>query len=415
MADQNSNNPNDPRVRLIFDVMPDQPKGSETIDLKPSAEGAIFKAPPRMSQQAPPPPPQPSQKTNHEPAYSPAGDFSRPEAGYGKKSFFGGISSSLNNPRIIIGIAIVLVLAAASYFGYRYFAGIQSNKKAVENSVAEKNNVPPAQPMPQEWLKKYFGIDTCSEPSCQPEADPDNDGLTNSKEAQYNTDPLSPDTDRDGLADGDEVLVYNSDPLVADTDGDGFEDGVEVRNGYSPTQASKQPMSNIEKQVLADNEQNFGLHEPTKTFLRMKSYRTAFSADGGLKVLPVQIAFSVPKNLALVENPNSVYFKDEKGAIVLSVNAAPVASSTLSEIVKQARKKLTTLNGYKSIKQLDRNSSGSNFSDNEYLFSQNGTSQHVRETYLAKKDYAFSLSFTVPETDWEDSKIMSQIIIDSIR
>jgi hypothetical protein len=42
------------------------------------------------------------------------------------------------------------------------------------------------------------------------------------------TDPLDPDTDGDGLTDGDEVLVYGTDPLVPDTDGDGLTDGDEV-------------------------------------------------------------------------------------------------------------------------------------------------------------------------------------------
>ncbi|MFH1564273.1 MAG: hypothetical protein ABIC82_00250, partial [bacterium] len=35
--------------------------------------------------------------------------------------------------------------------------------------------------------------------------DPDNDGLTNSQEKIYKTDPNVPDTDKDGYKDGDEV------------------------------------------------------------------------------------------------------------------------------------------------------------------------------------------------------------------
>ncbi len=59
--------------------------------------------------------------------------------------------------------------------------------------------------------------------------DTDGDGLTDGDEVlKYQTDPLNPDTDGDGLTDGDEVLKYRTDPLKADTDGDGLTDGDEV-------------------------------------------------------------------------------------------------------------------------------------------------------------------------------------------
>ena len=60
--------------------------------------------------------------------------------------------------------------------------------------------------------------------------DPDQDGLINNEEAQVGTDPLNPDTDGDGLGDGEEVKTYGTNPLVPDTDSDGLGDGDEVRN-----------------------------------------------------------------------------------------------------------------------------------------------------------------------------------------
>ncbi|MBT7069201.1 MAG: OmpA family protein [Verrucomicrobia bacterium] len=60
--------------------------------------------------------------------------------------------------------------------------------------------------------------------------DSDGDGLSDVRESELGTDPYDPDTDKDGLSDGDEVLTYKTDPLNPDTDYDGLKDGVEVRD-----------------------------------------------------------------------------------------------------------------------------------------------------------------------------------------
>lgn len=65
-------------------------------------------------------------------------------------------------------------------------------------------------------------------PPSNDETDRDNDGLTDEDEAFFGTDPFVPDTDGDGLLDGEEVHVFGTDPKVVDTDGDGFGDGEEV-------------------------------------------------------------------------------------------------------------------------------------------------------------------------------------------
>ncbi|NWF90231.1 MAG: OmpA family protein, partial [Ignavibacteriaceae bacterium] len=59
--------------------------------------------------------------------------------------------------------------------------------------------------------------------------DTDGDGLKDGEEVnKYKTDPLKADTDGDGLSDGDEVMKYKTDPLKADTDGDSLSDKDEL-------------------------------------------------------------------------------------------------------------------------------------------------------------------------------------------
>ena len=61
------------------------------------------------------------------------------------------------------------------------------------------------------------------------EEDTDRDGLVNREETLYGTDPLRPDSDADGLLDGEEVQTYGTDPLRADMDEDGLSDDREIR------------------------------------------------------------------------------------------------------------------------------------------------------------------------------------------
>jgi len=60
-------------------------------------------------------------------------------------------------------------------------------------------------------------------------ADPDKDGLTNDQEEMLGTDPKNPDTDGDGLMDGEEINTYQTDAKKADSDGDGLSDFDEIK------------------------------------------------------------------------------------------------------------------------------------------------------------------------------------------
>lgn len=73
--------------------------------------------------------------------------------------------------------------------------------------------------------------------------DLDHDGLTNLEEVRAGTSLEDADSDHDNLTDYQEVTVYHTNPLQPDTDRDGFSDGHEVSTGNNPLGAGKLPRS----------------------------------------------------------------------------------------------------------------------------------------------------------------------------
>ena len=65
--------------------------------------------------------------------------------------------------------------------------------------------------------------------------DTDGDGLSDGEEINIGTDPLKPDSDNDGLNDYDEVRIWNTNPKDPDSDNDSIIDGDEVENGTDPS------------------------------------------------------------------------------------------------------------------------------------------------------------------------------------
>ncbi len=84
--------------------------------------------------------------------------------------------------------------------------------------------------------------------------DADADNYPDASEAEAGLDADNPDTDADGLADGDEINIYNTDPTVFDTDGDGLGDGEEeFATGTDPTDPSDGNVA-ADAQFVADSE-----------------------------------------------------------------------------------------------------------------------------------------------------------------
>lgn len=72
--------------------------------------------------------------------------------------------------------------------------------------------------------------------------DTDGDGVEDFVEWRALEAPLQvfdPDSDDDGLSDGEEINEYGTDPLGRDTDGDGVDDGAEIRQNADPLLATE--------------------------------------------------------------------------------------------------------------------------------------------------------------------------------
>ena len=107
-----------------------------------------------------------------------------------------------------------------------------------EPSVPEATSVPPAPTEIPVFDSDADGLNDSDEALYGTDPgnpDSDGDGLLDGTEVfQLGTSPMSMDTDGDSLLDGDEVGIYGTSPSSADTDGDGVLDGDEINNGTDP-------------------------------------------------------------------------------------------------------------------------------------------------------------------------------------
>jgi hypothetical protein len=93
--------------------------------------------------------------------------------------------------------------------------------------------------IPDYW-KQIYGL-SLTNPSVATNIDPHDGQLTWLRKYQYGLNPLTNDTDGDGLTDFDELFIYGTDPLNPDTDGDGYSDGVEIAAFSNPRNADSIP------------------------------------------------------------------------------------------------------------------------------------------------------------------------------
>jgi hypothetical protein len=81
---------------------------------------------------------------------------------------------------------------------------------------------------PVESTEPVAAETTAADTTVASETDLDGDNYPDAAELEVGLDPNNPDTDGDGVADGDEANIYFTDPFTWDSDGDGLSDGEEL-------------------------------------------------------------------------------------------------------------------------------------------------------------------------------------------
>lgn len=185
-------------------------------------------------------------------------------------------------PPILIMLCCILIAAG----GFIYKAQVNAQNTAIAFLIAQ-TATSQAQ-LEQIVQKTQAALDaagvtaTALAGTAIAQGDDDSDGLSNLQEISLGTDPNNPDTDGDGLNDGNEVNIFgtlpknrdtdgdtlldgqeanelNTSPTNADSDGDALNDGVEVTLGSNPL------MLDTDSDGLADGIDQDPIHTSTPT------------------------------------------------------------------------------------------------------------------------------------------------------
>jgi hypothetical protein len=175
-----------------------------------------------------------------------------------KRSFF-------RLKRILIPLTIMVLGIIGLAVWFFMFSKDDDNKSTNTNTQTQEPAPVAEVTTSSEFLARYFGADTCTNLNkCGDKADPDHDGLSNKEEFDTVTDPNNPDSDGDGLADGDEKLIFGSDPLISRTFRDGtFNDADFVKGGFAIK--TNTPYTQSEIAEIKSKIKELGLHQPTLT------------------------------------------------------------------------------------------------------------------------------------------------------
>lgn len=133
----------------------------------------------------------------------------------------------------IVAIAVLIVAAIVAAVFLVIKSGVFTKTPATEKKATQAET-PAGEQNSASSPVDLAEPDSAAAAKGQAAIDSDSDGLSDEKEKELGANPLKPDTDNDGLFDGEEVNFYKTDPLNPDTDGDRYLDGEEVKGGYNP-------------------------------------------------------------------------------------------------------------------------------------------------------------------------------------
>ena len=151
--------------------------------------------------------------------------------------------------------------------------------------------------------------------------DSDADRLSDGEESAIGTDPFFPDSDDDGLLDGDEVGFYGTDPLASDTDDDGLGDQEEVAVYFT-----NPFLADTDGDGVSDAEEIAGLTNP----LDMLSVPPTPTPEPTATALPTPTEEPVATPGASPVTPESTPVSTPGATPEVSATRAPAALPTLS-------------------------------------------------------------------------------------
>ena len=198
--------------------------------------------------------------------------------------------------------------------------------------------------------------------------DSDQDGITDGDEINiYGTDPLATDSDQDDLTDGDEINRFNTNPKFADTDQDGLADSEEIQNhGTDPN------IADSDRDGLSDAEEiNVYGTDPSDDDSDQDGLKDGIEIDYGYDPLiddsgnfptndaPVRPVLELPDNsqlnVALMPTLQSGAFSDTDGDTHAATQWQISTGSDFTHIVYNLRtdRSLTSLTVPESILEID--------------------------------------------------------------
>lgn len=205
---------------------------------------------------------------------------------------------------LIIGLVVLTGLGIAAY--------LLLGGNADENEPAVSSN------LPKVWLLKNFGSETCADNSkCGEQADPDNDGLPNLNEFRYpGLNPTAPDTDGDGLADGDEVQVFKTNPTLKYSDTreiaikNNYNDGSQISNDYDPLTPGLKMTATRKDQIMRDTG-TYPIHEPTITTLKKSATQSTSSTNPQSFSVHIQATSFNPSTISINKDDTIIWLNDD--------------------------------------------------------------------------------------------------------